>query len=132
MKRVLRETRYASITFVGCGGGGAQGSLRPNRRVLVIVVPRLPRHRAAVDGPNFQHVAIVVPNFSRTFSTKTPQVYSNYCFSVMLLPALRRINPPDSDALSRRVPIISFKSTHSFIDALLTRLPLAHVIQPMD
>jgi hypothetical protein len=60
----------------------------------------------------------VVSNFSRTFSTKNPQVYS---LSVMLLSALRRINPPDSDALGRRVPIISLESTHSFIDALLTR-----------
>jgi hypothetical protein len=54
----------------------------------------------------------VVPNFSRTFSTKNPRVYSNHCFSVMLLSALRRINPPDGDALSRPVPIISLKFLH--------------------
>jgi hypothetical protein len=76
----------------------------------------------AVDGPDFQHsprkialgasqsndatrilpptsrliasvVLPVVPNFSRAFSTKNPQVYSNYCFSVMLVSALRASIP---------------------------------------
>jgi hypothetical protein len=40
-------------------------------------------------------VLSVVSNFSRTFSTKNPQVYSNYCFSVMLLSTVRRTFPDE-------------------------------------
>jgi hypothetical protein len=48
-------------------------------------------------------VLSVVPNFSSVFSTKNPQLYSNYCFSVMSPWTLRRSALTPSDGDGRRV-----------------------------
>jgi hypothetical protein len=116
MKRVLARNRYASITLSlrrcpahkAIGGSysswwaGLTGNVR--RAAHITDFEHLVgQHHLGVSQSNDairisppssrltdSVVLSVASKFSRTFSTKNPQVYSNYCLSVMLLSALRR------------------------------------------